>query len=267
MSRARGIAHLAVTAIGTWLLVEGTAHAEGAAADALRPEAEGYARLWIGVSGTVDLVHLPAATDACKDTAAGHPASSAGYYCTAPDGSDFPSSGQNLHLSIPGDAGQVGSSIVPGDVRLLLAADYALTPNLLGGLRLGYVFNAYPGSAAVADHHALGPKVHAELRAAYVFGRNPLGHEGFAPMVFLGGGVSQFDGHTTTAVTFDNAVGQEPVTAWLTNAPFFFAVGGGARYQFSSRIAFSAAARFNGAIGGGGFLPTLGPEIAVQYGF
>jgi hypothetical protein len=248
-------------------LVGSPARAEGESPDAHPAEGDGYARLWIGVSGAVDWVHLPSATDVCKDTATGHPANGAGYYCTAPDGSDFPSSAQNLRLSSPGDAGQVGSTVVSGDVRVMLAADYALTPNLLLGARLGYVLNAYPGNAAVSNHHALGPKVHAELRAAYVFGHNPLGHEGFAPLVFIGGGVSQFDGHATTGVTFNNAIGQVPVTAWLTDAPFFFVIGGGARYQFSSRVALSAALRFNGAIGGGGFLPTFGPEVAAQYGF
>jgi hypothetical protein len=263
MSRARGIAR---TAVALWLFAASSARAEESSPETPRPE-ELYAHFWIGVSGALDFVHLPSATDVCKETAAGHPANGPGYYCTAPDGSDFPSPSQNMRLSTPGHAGQVDGSVQPGDVRVMLAAEYALTPNFLVGARLGYVLNAYPGNAAVRDGRALGPKLHAELRATYVFGHNPMGHEGFAPMVFLGGGVSPVDGHATTSVAYDGVVGQEPVTAWLTSGPFFFAVGAGARYQFSPRLAFVAAARFNGAISRGGFLPTLGPEIAVQYGF
>ncbi len=266
MSGARSIARVALAATSALLFTGGAARADGGSPDALRSESEEYARFWVGVSGAVDFVHLPAASDVCKDAATGRPANGSGYYCTSGD-SDFPSSSQNMHLTVPGEAGRVGAGFGPGDVRLMLAADYAFTPNVLAGARLGYVFNAYPGSSAVSDGRALGFKVHAELRASYLFGHNPLGHEGFAPMVFAGGGVSQFDGHTTTSVMLDNATGQVPVTAWITNAPFFFVIGGGVRYQFSSRVAFTAAVRFNGAIGGGGFLPTFGPEIALQYGF
>ena len=54
---------------------------------------------------------------------------------------------------------------------------------------------------------------------------------------------------------------------WLTNGPWFLAVGGGARYQFSPRFAFNVAARLNVAFGGSGALVTYGPELALQYGF
>jgi hypothetical protein len=226
------------------------------------PHSPPFSRLWVGVAGALDFVHLPAGSDVCRLGQSSGPH----YDCVAPGGSDFPTPTENANLGGSGNAGQVDGGFQPGDVRVMLAADYAITVNLLAGVRLGYVLNAYPGEAAVAAGRALGFKVHAEARGTYVFGRAPLAHEGFAPLVFVGGGVSQFDGHSTSAIAFDHIAGELPVVAWLTDAPFFFVVGAGLRYQFSSHVAATFAARFNGAIGGNGFLPTYGPEITIQYG-
>jgi hypothetical protein len=82
-------------------------------------------------------------------------------------------------------------------------------------------------------------------------------------MVFAGMGAAEFDGHATTIVTL---VSQQPVNAWITDGPFFIDLGGGARYAFSPRAAFSMALRINAAFGNG-FLATYGPEVGVQYGF
>ena len=149
----------------------------------------------------------------------------------------------------------------------MAAFDYALSASFLLGARVGYVFNAYTGSVASANGKAFGPKLHLEARATYLFGHEPLAHAGFAPMVFLGTGVSEFDGHTTTVVTLDNVAGQQPVNVWLTDGPFFAALGAGMRYQFSLRAAFTLAARANAVFGGNGFLLTYGPEVGVLYGF
>ena len=86
-------------------------------------------------------------------------------------------------------------------------------------------------------------------------------------MVFVGTGISEFDTHVSSTVTLDNVAGQQPVNIWVTDAPFFVALGGGVRYQFSLRAAFTAAARLNAVIGGNGFTTTYGPEVGVLYGF
>jgi hypothetical protein len=149
----------------------------------------------------------------------------------------------------------------------MLAADYAVLPNLLAGVRIGYVFGAYTGNAAVQDGRAFGPNLHFEARATYVYGHQPLRNPGFAPMGFAGLGISEFDWHSTSSVSLQGVAGQTPVNVWLTDAPFFFVVGGGARYQFSARVAVTGALRLNIAIGGNGVLPTIGPEVGVSYGF
>jgi hypothetical protein len=233
--------------------------------------AEGaYARLWFGVAAELpEFLQIPAGQDLCKLTNAGLPSNSVGAYCTNPDGSDFPtraSRAQNDQL-VQGQAGRSDGGLHTGDVRIMALFDYALSANLLVGARLGYVLSAYTGQAAVSAGHALGPKIHAEVRATYLFGSAPLAQVGFAPMVFVGTGISEFDGSVKGVVSQTNVAGQEPVNIWITDAPFFVALGGGIRYQFSVRAAFTLAARANAVIGASGLLMTYGPEVGIQYGF
>ena len=233
-----------------------------------------YARLWIGVAGAIDVLLLPGGNDLCALDSHAAPVNHFGYYCTNPDGSDFPSrtdATQDLSL-IRGHAGQVLGGAHIGDLRTLVAVDYAVTPSVLLGGRLGYVLNTYPGGdAAVRDRRASGSRLHLEARATYVFGAAPLAHEGFAPTLFLGGGIAEFDGQVASIVAttqkMSNLPISQPVSIWLTGGPWFLAVGGGARYQFSPRAAFNALLRVNAAFNGAGALFTFGPELAFQYGF
>ena len=231
-----------------------------------------YARLWVGASLAVDFLSVPAGDDLCKLSQSAEPLNTANFYCTNPDGSDFPARNpagamQNSNITLgQQQGGHSDGGVGLGNVRVMLSADYALSPNLLAGARVGYVFNGYTGSAAVADGRALGAHVHLEARGTYLLGRKPLAHEGFAPMGFVGLGVSEFDHQSTSFVYLQNG-GWKPVTIWLTDAPFFVTLGAGARYQFSQRAAFTAALRANLVIGGNGVLPTFGPEVGILYGF
>jgi hypothetical protein len=261
-------------------------HAEREEEEPEEPSSEGekkpvvassaYARWWIGFAGAIDFLSLPGASDACTlNSNNATPVNTTGYYCTNPDGSDFPSridASQNSAL-IPGAAGTVGGGLQPGDVRAFIAVDYALSPAILVGGRLGYVLNTYPSgdAAVVRDHRAFGSKVHVEARGTYVFGDAPLTHEGFAPTVFAAAGMAPFDGHVASIVSMSQKMStvpiSQPVNVWRTDGPWFLAVGGGVRYQLSPRAAFNAAVRVNAAFGGSGALFTYGPEIAFQYGF
>ncbi len=226
-----------------------------------------YAHWWFGLTGALDFLSMPAGQDVCLlNPGNAQPVNNANYYCTNPDGSDFPrrtdGGVQNGQLQ-RGQAGSVPGGFQPGNVRILFSFDYALSASFLVGIRGGYVANAYTGQAAVKDGRAFGSNIDFEARATYLFGDHPLAHIGFAPMIFAGMGAAEFDGHTTTIVTL---VSQQPVNAWVTDGPFFIDIGGGARYSFSSRAAFSMALRINGALGNG-FLATYGPEVGIQYGF
>ncbi len=233
-----------------------------------------YAHWWIGVAGAIDFLMLPGGTDLCALTAGAAPVNTTGYYCTNPNGSDFPSrvTPEQNQAIIPGQAATLKGGLAVGDLRPLAAIDYALSPAWLIGARVGYVLNAYPsGGAAVAAHRAFGPRIHAEARATYVFGDAPLSHEGFAPTLFLSAGMAEFDGHLGSYASWTQSSSKVPMTqavnVWLTSGPWFVAAGGGARYQFSQRAAFNATLRVNAALSEGAVLFTFGPEIAVQYGF
>jgi len=234
-------------------------------------EHTGGARLWLGLSGSIEFLSMPETPDACKLTSAGVPANASNLYCTIPGGADFPTRSvpagpaQNAEL-VPGQSGRVGGGLQSGDVRIMMTVDYAMRPNVLIGGRIGYVMNSYPGDAATKDGRAAGFRVHLEARATYLFGPAPLARVGFAPTAFGGTGLAEFDGHSSTAVTLANVRGQQPVEAWRTDGPWFLFVGGGVRYQFSPRAAFTGAFRLNLAFGNGA-LVTYGPEIGVAYGF
>jgi opacity protein-like surface antigen len=228
----------------------------------------GYARIWIGVSASIDFIALPAANDVCKLTSTAAPLTG-GYYCTNPDGTDFPnrtSPTENATLT-KGNSGNAPGGLAGRDVRVMLSFDYAINANFLAGARLGYVFNAYTGDAASKDGHAFAP-LHLELRATYLFGTDPLAHLGFAPYASAGAGATEIDARSIVQVTQTGIAGQSPKIAWITGGPLFFSLGAGARYAFSPRVAFQAGARFIGAFGGGGgFLPAYAPEVALAYGF
>ncbi len=247
-------------------------------------------RIWIGVAGALDFMHMPAGQNVCHLNPPGsanvaQPSNPLDYYCTNQDGSDFPSrmdgGAQDLALH-PGTAGNVSDSIVVGNVRLMLSFDYAVTKNILLGARLGVVLFTYPGgspavdaqnssNAAVNDGRAssLG-RLHLELRGTYLFGKDPLA-KGFAPMVFLGGGVSEFDAHTSDNVALYPANGGMPligkVNIWRTDGPGFLLAGAGVRWGLSDRLGAMLGLRLNLAIGGNGAIPTVGPELGLQYGF
>jgi hypothetical protein len=232
------------------------------------PSPPHYAHLWVGVAGTFDLIAFPSGVDLCKLSSQGLVTNANNAYCTNPDGTDFPtrqSRDQNDAL-VPGQAGTTTGGLSFGDVRAMATLDYAVLPSVMLGVRVGYVMNTYPGTAAVEDGRAYGKNIHVEVRGTYLFGNAPLAHVGFAPMAFLAGGAAEFDGHLATDVVIEGVAGTRRVNVWITDGPWFVTVGGGVRYQLSLRAAFTAAARFNFAFQGNGLLPTLGPEVGFQYG-
>ncbi len=232
-------------------------------------DAPRYEHFWIGVAGALDVMVFPAGTNLCKLSPQAVPANSANVYCTNPDGTDFPSRvtpAQNEAL-VAGQSGAVNGGLQLGDVRAMLAVDYAFSAAWLLGVRIGYVLNTYPGTAAVADGRAYSHPLHAEVRVTHLFGPEPLAHVGFAPMMFFAGGMSEFDGHLASDATLNGVVGSQRVNVWVTDGPWFVTVGGGIRYQFSLRAALTAALRLNASFPGNGVLPTAGPEVGFQYGF
>jgi hypothetical protein len=263
-----------------------------------------FSRWWVGVSAHIDFMQVPSGTDLCRLHPVGMPgapvatpANDKHFYCTDPSGADFPTRAlkdQNNQLT-PLNAGQSNGGIVPGNFRIFATVDYAATGNLLLGVRLGLVLGTYQGTpkssangygpAAVHDGYAWGQPIYGEARLTGLIGKDPLRKGGWAPMLFVGGGVSDFDAHTSGDATLcaasampqpaecTNLQGMHArptpvhVDMWITNGPWFIDFGGGIRYGFSPHLGFIGALRINVSLGSNGPIPTVGPELGLQYGF
>ncbi len=251
-------------------------------------------KFWVGVVGSWDFPLLGSADDVCKlNPLNAEPINSGGYYCVNGDGSDYPfrpSAGdhgnQNAAIQL-GKDDKVQGGIAPGNIRVMVSVDYAINNNLLAGVRLGYVLNTYPGSAASNDGKTFAP-VHLEARATYVIGKDALMLPGARPYVFFGAGASEFDSSVGVSVSeCPNSPTMMPtlpcgspptksVNAWQIGGPLFVAAGGGVRLALGSkdpgapppRSAILVGAKLTGAIGGSaGFLFIPAPELGFQFGF
>lgn len=228
-------------------------------------------KVWIGVAGALDYTFIPTSDDVCRLKPDATPINEQNYYCML-GGTDYPSrdptKGAENEAIIPSSergSDKVSGGGALGNIRLMVTADYAVTPNVLIGGRLGLVFNSYPGEEAAKDGKRFSAPIHLELRATYVIGSDPLAKKGFAPYVFAGGGIGQFETMVPVQV-IDRTKGKIDVDAWHLAGPAFLTLGGGGRYAVSSRFAFTFGLRGNLAFINA-FAPSIGPEIGGQVGF
>lgn len=233
-------------------------------------------RFWVGITGALDYTFVPSADDVCKlKTADALPQNDSNYYCTV-DGRDYPyrpgeaDPAENDRLVASSDRGsnRVSGGGALGNIRLMASLDYAATPNILVGGRIGLVINNYPGEAAGVDGKRFSAPLHLELRGTYLFGKDPLSTKGFAPYVMFGAGAAQFETSVKVQVvenTANGRVGKE-VEAWHLAGPVFVAFGGGGRLALSERFALIGGLRANLALGNS-FALSVGPELGAQVGF
>jgi hypothetical protein len=259
------------------------------AAEATSEDKLPFRRVWIGVSGSLDFQFLSGTGSVCSLNPTTAQLSTT-YACTV-GGNDFPgNSGANakaLNASIPHGQNQpdaVNSGLSPGNVRILASFDYALNQNFLIGGRAGVVLLAYPGSELSAF-----PPLHLEARGTLVIGKDALTTKGFHPVLFVGGGVSQFSTSvslgvnkcvmagapvpaTSAGVNGGCPAGSTTVAgtavAWQVGGPGFASPGGGVRWIIADRVAATLNVNFVLAFGGSvGFLFAPSPELGVQVGF
>ncbi|HEY8078886.1 MAG TPA: hypothetical protein VIF62_32365, partial [Labilithrix sp.] len=228
-----------------------------------------WARVWIGVSGSLDFVALPSKSDVCL-APNGVPQTS--YWCATPGGQDYPANKQQNDDLIQGRAGGAQGQLTTGGAHVVFTVDFAPTPNILVGGRFGYVLGAYPGSAASSAGKTMGAPLHFEVRGTYVFGDEPLTKEGLAAYSAVAVGYARWDASQTVNVgekTPDGKTipGDRAVNAWLVAGPAFASLGGGARYQFSPRVAAQAGLLLTAAVFPGAFNIVAAPEMQLQYGF
>jgi hypothetical protein len=227
-------------------------------------------KFWVGVEWMYDFLAIPSGGNVCHLSNLAVPGpDSNGYYCTS-GGNDYPSrndNGAQNGLIQANTSDKVAGGFAPGNMRLLVSFDYALTNNLLVGAKVGYVTNTYDGTAAKNEGKAFAPPIHLEARGTYVFGKDALARAGLAPYALIAVGLAQYSASVGVTVVETTEPAPVQANAWKMTGPGFAAVGAGLRFAVTPRFAVFAGPRFNLAFGPGGTLPSLSPEIAVGYGF
>ncbi|MBX3187670.1 MAG: hypothetical protein KF819_11670 [Labilithrix sp.] len=237
-------------------------------------------KVWVGLSVGFDYALVPSADDVCKLKPTNQnqePLNEQNYYCTESGGADYPyrlagpgdvvppGRGDNNALVV-GTSDKVSGGGAFGNIRVMASIDYALSLNMLLGLRFGYVINAYPGQAGKDDGKTF-PPIHLELRGTYLFGKDALAQK-LAPYAMVGAGLSTFDTSVKVSVVEQVAAVKtaRDVDAWHIAGPAFMTFGGGARVAFSARAALMAGLRVNLAFGNA-FAPSAGPDLGIVFGF
>ena len=253
---------------------------EGVCADNVKTKSP---KMFVGINVSFDVGFVGSADDVCKlhpkdagdpDKTSATPVNTGGYYCVRDDGSDYPlrsgdgSENTKIQLNTPArQTDHVGGGSAPGNLRLMAAFDYAVTPNILAGVRAGVAVLGYPGGAAQQDGKRFGiAPLHLEARGTYVIGKDGVASLGIQPYVFLGGGVSTFETQVSVSVVESGNPTARKVTAWQVTGPGFITIGGGVRYALPSHVVLLGGLRTNFAFGNA-FVPSVGPDIGVMYGF
>ncbi len=128
-----------------------------------------------------------------------------------------------------GETGGFKGGAVLGTTRVILGFDRALLPFLTVGFRAGFAFLGAPEDFV---------PLHAEGRAAYWLGNEPLTRPGLRPYFFLGGGVGEIDGK----IKVKDGGGAEH-NAWRQAGLNFVAVGPGLVYAFTEGFGVLAEAK------------------------
>ena len=165
---------------------------------------------------------------------------------------------------------QVSGGFKFGNLRILASIDYALSQNMLAGLRAGYVLFTDPTTGSPAAPFA---PVHIEARFTYLVGKNALTKGGVAPMFFGGLGAGEFDAYLPVAVavagTGTNAgkTASTGPTPGRRRAPSSPPAGGGVRFGITAKDWRHAHLKLETGFGGtAGVLFGVAPEAGIQFG-
>jgi hypothetical protein len=243
-----------------------------------------YKKNWLGLHFAQDIA-ITGGSDVCSAASRAND----GYACYNTGTTDQPYNGD------PFPGANIATGTVLATQRLLLSFDRALTPNITGGVRVGYAFGGGPPAGKGPDSQGLGGgpngapvagtkflPFHFEVRAAYWFGKGVLAKKGLRPYVHVGGGLAQVDAKVKVPVAscpqmpdadFNACVSGADsskttpylLDAWRKMGQGFITAGGGAMWAFNPRL--GAVLNINLMY----MLPTSGPviqpSIGVEYGF
>jgi hypothetical protein len=173
----------------------------------------------VSVAFQTDALLLQSASNACSG--------GTGYTCFGSDGSYY------ANLPLAGADDEIGGGLAIATSRVLFGYDRALGENVTIGARLGYALGGgptRPGAGAFLP-------IHAEARAAYWFGDDPLSRAGFRFYGLAAGGMAQIDASVPVDVyanmqAYDSQQSQE-YRAWKKTGLAFVALGGGGMYAIT----------------------------------
>ncbi len=174
---------------------------------------ENFDRWMVGINFALDAWVSSAAKNVCG----GDNAANGTYSCynagkTTYNNSNDPSLTNNIPMADPNWGGNVKTTLIPATIRVLASVDYALTPSITAGGRLGLAFGGGPATLhydqGLASQNKSFLPVHVELRAAYWF--TPLNVLGLHPYVALGTGVAEVDAKVKLTAYADNATRTSP---------------------------------------------------------
>lgn len=245
-----------------------------------------YRKIWVGAQFGFDFAFVPSGDDVCKLHPLNPqdpikdpiPVSDTGYYCYDSGASrDYPiratnaaERAENDRVEYPSKNDKVQGGAAPATIRLLASFDYGVTPNILVGARVGLVVNTYAGTEGHTDGKGFSAPLHLEARGTYLFGKGLEKDSGVVPYVFIGGGISNWDAKVGVTVTeIDPATAKKTlkaIDAWYLGGPGFIGFGGGVRINVAQRVAIPLGLRAAFALGNG-VLPSVSPELGVQFGF
>lgn len=239
-----------------------------------------YKKNWIGLHFAQDIAVM-GGTNVCG----GDARTNQGYACYESGSSDVPYNGD------PYPGAGIATGTVVATRRILLSFDHAFMPNLTVGARVGFAFSGGPpaGKNLKPDGSVDTPGTnflpfHAELRAAYWFGKGALGKKGLRPYVHVGGGVAQVDAKVKVQISdctplpdpaYERCVngGSTPgltpqrkeVDAWRKMGQGFVTLGGGVVYAFKENIGAQLNVNLMYMLPTSG--PVIQPSLGIVYGF
>ncbi len=222
-----------------------------------------YKKIWVGVHIAQDIA-LVGGDNICTPESQ----ASDNFACYLPDDRERVYDPEYFNLN--GRSGRVPTGTVAATTRFLLSLDYAVTPNIMVGTRVGFAINGGPPGGRVVKYpdrtpgmapapYNLGYTIesvpskgqdflpyHFELRASYWFGNNVLAKSGLRPYVHVGGGLAQVDAKVSVNVHDDDTDFANPkldnttVDAWKKLGKGFITIGGGAQWAFGQKFALQA---------------------------
>lgn len=240
----------------------------------------GPKRNWVGLQLAQDFAFL-SGDDVC-----GQASQNDGYACFIRDGV-YDGDQYKGNPIASGNGNAIASGLALSTTRILASYDRLFGKNFTAGARVGFAFR---GGPQPDNANAFLP-VHAEVRGAYWFGKDPFARKGIRPYVFVAGGMAQVDTQVKVSVReqaecapnaedvrndpcrVENQAGEviqrnpqtQELDAWRKSGQSFVAGGGGVAYAITPEIQAVFDLRANFMFPTTGFVLT--PSLGAAYGF